>query len=65
MAAFLNGLFGNGLSGTGHVPERPLPKKAVETAANKKEPYLIPPNAMIGQFTAVLGTAVLGTAFLG
>ena len=48
----------------GYVPERPLPKMAVETAANKKKP-LNPPNSMIGQFTAVLGTAVLGTAFMG
>ena len=48
----------------GYVPERPLPKMAVETAANKKKP-LNPPNSMIGQFTAILGTAVLGTAFMG
>ena len=39
-------------------------KKAVEKAANRKNP-LNTPNSMIGQFTAVLGTAVLGTAFLG
>ena len=43
----------------GYVPERPLPKMAVETAANKKKP-LNPPNSMIGQFTAVLGTAFMG-----
>ena len=48
----------------GYMPERPLPKMAVETAANKKKP-LNPPNSMIGQLTAVLGTAVLGTAFMG
>ena len=48
----------------GYVPERPLPKMVVETAANKKNP-LNPPNSMIGQLTAVLGTAVLGTAFMG
>ena len=47
----------------GYVPEGSFPEKAVEKAANKKKP-LIPPNSMIGQFTAVLGTAVLGTAFL-
>ena len=48
----------------GYVPERSFPKKAVEKAAKKKQP-LIPPNFMIGQFTAVFGTAFLGTAFLG
>ena len=48
----------------GYVPERPFPKKAVEKAVNKKKP-IIPPNSMIGQFTAVLKTTVLGTAFLG
>ena len=48
----------------GYVPERPLPKKAVEKSANEEKP-LIPPNSMIGQFTAVLGTTVLGMASLG
>ena len=43
----------------GYVPERPLPKMAAETAANKKKP-LNPPNSMIGQFTAVSGTAFMG-----
>ena len=46
------------------MPERPLPKMAVETAANKKKP-LNPPNSMIGQFTAVLGTAVFGNGLYG
>ena len=43
----------------GYVIERPFAKKAVEKASNKKNP-LIPPNSMISQFTAVLGTAFLG-----
>ena len=49
----------------GYVPERPFPQKAVKKADNKKIPS-IPPNSMIGQFTAVpKTTAVLKTAFLG
>ena len=50
-------------SPNGYVPERPFPKKAVEKVANKKKPS-IPPNSMIGRFTAVLGTIALGTKFL-
>ena len=41
------------------MPERPFPKKAIEKAAIKKK-ILIPPNSMIGQFTAVL--AVFGSS---